>query len=47
MGVGYFLIKGFEGNREYLVYFLKDKNKESDFKNEDIDVVVEVLYVEI
>lgn len=47
LGVGYSPIKGPEGNREYLVYFSKDKNKESDFKNEDIDVVVEASHVEI
>ncbi|EKQ58218.1 MULTISPECIES: TlyA family RNA methyltransferase [unclassified Clostridium] len=47
LGIGYSPIKGPEGNREYLVYFTKDKNKESDFKIEDIDVVVEESHVEI
>ena len=47
LGVGYSPIKGPEGNREYLVYFTKDKNKESNFKREDIDVVVEESHVEI
>jgi 23S rRNA (cytidine1920-2'-O)/16S rRNA (cytidine1409-2'-O)-methyltransferase len=47
MGVGYSPIKGPEGNREYLVYFSKDKNKESNFKREDVDIVVEASHVEI
>lgn len=47
LGVGYSPIKGPEGNREYLVYFTKDKNKESNFKREDIEVVVEESHVEI
>ena len=47
LGVGYSPIKGPEGNREYLVYFTKDKNKESNFKREDIDEVVEESHVEI
>lgn len=47
LGVGYSPIKGPEGNREYLVYFTKDKDKESNFKLEDIDVVVEESHVEI
>ena len=47
LGVGYSPIKGPEGNREYLVYFSKDKNKESDFKREDVDAVVELSHVEI
>ncbi len=47
LGVGYSPIKGPEGNREYLVYFTKDKNKESNFKREDIDTVVDESHVEI
>jgi len=47
MGVGYSPIKGPEGNREYLVYFSKDKNKESNFKREDVETVVEASHVEI
>ena len=47
LGVGYSPIKGPEGNREYLVYFSKDKNKESNFKREDVDAVVEASHVEI
>ena len=47
LGVGYSPIKGPEGNREYLVYFTKDKNKESNFKREDVDIVVEESHVEI
>ena len=47
LGVGYSPIKGPEGNREYLVYFTKDKNKESNFNREDVDAVVEASHVEI
>ena len=47
LGVGYSPIKGPEGNREYLVYFTKNKNKESSFVREDIDAVVEASHVEI
>ncbi|WP_238916005.1 TlyA family RNA methyltransferase [Clostridium sp. YIM B02555] len=47
LGVGYSPIKGPEGNIEYLVYFTKDQNKESNFKKEDIDTVVEASHVEI
>ena len=41
LNVSYSPIKGPEGNIEYLIYFTKDKNKESTFKIEDIDLVVE------
>lgn len=47
LGVGYSPIKGPEGNREYLVYFTKNKEKESSFVREDIDAVVEASHVEI
>lgn len=47
LGVGYSPIKGPEGNREYLVYFTKNKEKESNFKREDVDIVVEASHVEI
>jgi 23S rRNA (cytidine1920-2'-O)/16S rRNA (cytidine1409-2'-O)-methyltransferase len=47
LGVGFSPIKGPEGNREYLVYFTKDKNRESNYKMEDIDTVVEASHVEI
>jgi 23S rRNA (cytidine1920-2'-O)/16S rRNA (cytidine1409-2'-O)-methyltransferase len=47
LGVGYSPIKGPEGNIEYLVYFTKNKNKESNFKKEDVDTVVEASHVEI
>jgi len=47
LGVGYSPIKGPEGNREYLVYFSKDKNKESNFKREDVDIIVEASHIEI
>lgn len=38
--LGYSPIKGPEGNIEYLVYFSKDKNKESNFSIEDVERVV-------
>lgn len=47
LGVGYSPIKGPEGNREYLVYFSKNKEKKSVFVKEDIDVVVEASHLEI
>ena len=47
LGIGYSPIKGPEGNREYLVYFSKDKEKESSFEIEDIDKVVEESHIEI
>ena len=47
LGVGYSPIKGPEGNIEYLVYFTKDKNKETTFNREDIETVVENSHKEI
>ncbi|MBE6052042.1 MAG: TlyA family RNA methyltransferase [Clostridium sp.] len=47
LGIGYSPIKGPEGNREYLVYFSKDKEKETSFEIEDIDKVVEESHIEI
>lgn len=47
LGVGYSPIKGPEGNREYLVYFTKDKNRESDFNREDVEKVIERSHIEI
>ncbi|NRZ68192.1 23S rRNA (cytidine1920-2'-O)/16S rRNA (cytidine1409-2'-O)-methyltransferase [Clostridium beijerinckii] len=47
LGVSFSPIKGPEGNREYLVYFTKDKNKKSDFGKDDIDEVVENSHIEI
>ena len=41
LGLDYSPIKGPEGNREYLVFFTKDKNLSSDFTNERIDNVVD------
>ena len=41
LNVSYSPIKGPEGNIEYLIYFTKDENKESTFKIEDVDFVVE------
>ena len=40
LGVSFSPIKGPEGNIEYLVYFSKDKNKESVFEIEDIEKIV-------
>ena len=45
--LSYSPIKGPEGNIEYLVYFSKDKNKESNFKMEDIEAVVSASHTEI
>ncbi|HEY5525900.1 MAG TPA: TlyA family RNA methyltransferase [Clostridium sp.] len=47
LGVGYSPIKGPEGNREYLVYFTKDKNRESNFSREDVEKVIEKSHIEI
>ncbi|MGL5378531.1 TlyA family RNA methyltransferase [Clostridium sp.] len=44
IGVSYSPIKGPEGNIEYLVYFSKDTNKETNFKMEDINEVVEASH---
>ena len=40
LGLSYSPIKGPEGNREYLVYFTKDKEKEGTFELSQIDDVV-------
>ncbi|MGL5416950.1 MAG: TlyA family RNA methyltransferase [Clostridium sp.] len=47
LGLSYSPIKGPEGNIEYLVYFTKDKEKESNFKDEDIIEVVKLSHSEI
>ena len=47
LGVSYSPIKGPEGNIEYLVYFTKDKLRESHFDREDVDKVVEASHTEI
>lgn len=47
LGVGYSPIKGPEGNREYLVYFTKDKNKESNCNREDIEKIIEKSHIDI
>ena len=47
LGVNYSPIKGPEGNREYLVYFTKDKAKISEFKREDVESLVEASHIEI
>ncbi|MBC5627528.1 TlyA family RNA methyltransferase [Clostridium sp. NSJ-6] len=41
VGMSFSPIKGPEGNREYLVYFSKDKEKESDFSLDQIDEIIE------
>lgn len=41
LGLSYSPIKGPEGNREYLVYFTKDKEKESNFELSIIDNIVD------
>lgn len=40
LGLSYSPIKGPEGNREYLVYFTKDKERESTFELSQIDDIV-------
>ena len=40
LGLSFSPIKGPEGNREYLVYFTKDKEKEGSFEMNQIDEVV-------
>ena len=40
LGLSFSPIKGPEGNREYLVYFTKDKEKEGAFEMSQIDEVV-------
>ena len=44
LGISYSPIKGPEGNREYLVYFTKNKEKPSNFKMEQIDEIVEISH---
>lgn len=41
VGMSFSPIKGPEGNREYLVYFSKDKERESDFSLDQIDEIIE------
>ena len=47
LGVGYSPIKGPEGNREYLVYFSKDNDKESNFELDDVERVIEESHKEL
>lgn len=44
LGLSYSPIKGPEGNREYLVYFTKNKEKQSNFTMEQIDEIVETSH---
>ena len=41
VGMSFSPIKGPEGNREYLVYFSKDKERESDFSLDQIDEIID------
>ncbi|WP_027632915.1 TlyA family RNA methyltransferase [Clostridium hydrogeniformans] len=45
--IDYSPIKGPEGNREFLVYFTKDKNDSSDFTMDRIDEVVDLSHKEL
>ena len=47
LDLDYSPIKGPEGNIEYLVYFTKDKDKNSVFNLEDIDKVIKASHSEI
>ncbi|WP_288479889.1 TlyA family RNA methyltransferase [Clostridium thermobutyricum] len=47
LGLSYSPIKGPEGNIEYLIYFTKDNEKESNFDKEDILNVVRASHTEI
>ena len=47
LGLSYSPIKGPEGNIEYLVYFTKDKEKESNFNRDMVEDVVEASHNEI
>lgn len=47
LNLSYSPIKGPEGNIEYLVYFTKNQNKESNFKREDVERVAEASHTEI
>ena len=40
LGLSYSPIKGPEGNREYLVYFTKDKEQEGNFELSQIEDIV-------
>ena len=44
LGLSYSPIKGPEGNIEYLVYFTKDRDKETEFIREDVDKIVELSH---
>ncbi|MGN0027051.1 MAG: TlyA family RNA methyltransferase [Clostridium sp.] len=41
LALSYSPIKGPEGNIEYLVYFTKDKDRESKFSIDDVEIIVE------
>ncbi|MCY6483765.1 TlyA family RNA methyltransferase [Clostridium aestuarii] len=43
-GLQYSPIKGPEGNREYLVYFTKDKSFENNFDKKTVDLVVDLSH---
>ena len=41
LSLSYSPIKGPEGNIEYLVYFTKDKDRESKFSIDDVEIIVD------
>ena len=41
LALSYSPIKGPEGNIEYLVYFTKDKDRESKFSIDDVEIIVD------
>lgn len=47
LGLSYSPIKGPEGNIEYLVYFTKNKDKESNFNRDEVEDVVNASHSEI
>lgn len=47
LGLSYSPIKGPEGNIEYLVYFSKDRKKQSEFNREIVETIVEASHNEI
>ena len=47
LGLSYSPIKGPEGNREYLVYFTKDKEKEGNFELSQIEDIVNEYHIQL
>ncbi|GAA0177209.1 TlyA family rRNA (cytidine-2'-O)-methyltransferase [Clostridium sediminicola] len=46
LGIDFSPIKGPEGNIEYLIYFTKDMNKESNFSQVDVEKIVNCSHTE-